>query len=122
MVVRLTISSLHIGQASLELAEVATLGADESPWSKDTLEAKSWLSDEGGVETPDSRERLLGEGETRWALDLWSWGDRAAGDNDFPLPRILPPPRVLLDMILSHGGTHEDGIGWWYQQQKRLEG
>jgi hypothetical protein len=37
----LTISSLHIGHASLELAEVAALPADESPWSRDILEARS---------------------------------------------------------------------------------
>jgi hypothetical protein len=61
---------LHIGQASLELAEVATLAAEESPWSRDILEARSWLSDEGGVETPESRERMLGEGERRCEFDL----------------------------------------------------
>lgn len=66
----LTISSLQIGHASLELAEVAALPAEESPWSRDILEARSWLSDEGGVERPESSERLLGEGERRWALDL----------------------------------------------------
>ncbi len=54
-----------MGQASLELADVAVLAADESPCSIDILEARSWLSDEGGVETPESRERLLGDGESR---------------------------------------------------------
>jgi hypothetical protein len=69
---RLTISSLHIGQASLELAEVVVLEDDGSPWSRDTLEARSWLSEEGGVEIPESRERLLGEGERRRAFDFRS--------------------------------------------------
>lgn len=72
---QLTISSLQIGQASLELAEVATLAADGSPLSRDILDARSWLSDEGGVDTPESSERLLGEGERRWALYLRCWGD-----------------------------------------------
>jgi hypothetical protein len=67
---RLTISSLHIGQASLELAAVATLAADESPLSSDILDARSWLSDERGVERPESSERLLGEDERRWMLDF----------------------------------------------------
>ncbi len=59
-----------MGQASLELAEVAALGADVSPFSIDILEARSRLSDEGCVERPESRERLLGEGDSRWELDL----------------------------------------------------
>ena len=70
VIIVLTISSLHIGQASLELAEVAVLAADGSPCSRDVLAIRSWLSDEGGVKRPESRERLLGEGERRWALDL----------------------------------------------------
>lgn len=61
----LTISSLHIGQASLELAAAAALTVDESPLSRDILEIRSWLSEEGGVEPPESRERLLGEGDRR---------------------------------------------------------
>lgn len=39
-----------------------------------------------------------------------------AGDNELPLPSTLPPPRVLLDMILTHRGTHEDGAGGWYSK------
>ena len=72
---QLTISSLHIGQTSLELAGVAALTADKSPWSRDVLEGSSCLSDEGGVETPESIERLLGEGDRRRGLDLLPWGD-----------------------------------------------
>lgn len=71
---QLTISSLHIGQTSLELAGVAALTADKSAWSRDTLEGGSCLSGEGGVETPESIERLLGEGERTRGLDLWPWG------------------------------------------------
>lgn len=68
---RLTISSLHIGQTGFPNAEVAGVAAGKSPWSRDILEARSWLPDVGGVETPESSERLLGEGERRRALDLW---------------------------------------------------
>jgi hypothetical protein len=72
---RLTISSLHIGQASLELAGFATLAADKSPLSSDILDVRSWLSKEGGVERPESRERLLGEEVRRWTLDFPCCGD-----------------------------------------------
>lgn len=68
---RLTISSLQMGQNSLVLAAV-TAGAP--PFSKDTLELKSWLSSGSGdvargeAESLDSNEMVLSEGEIRLEL------------------------------------------------------
>ena len=44
----LTISSLHIGQASLvEADKVATAALSPSLWSREILELRSWASVEG---------------------------------------------------------------------------
>lgn len=63
-----TISSLQIGQTSLELAAVT----DGPPFSKDTLELKSWVVSGSGdvakgeaVESLELRERVLSDGEIK---------------------------------------------------------
>ena len=63
-----TISSLQIGQTSLELAAVT----DGPPFSKDTIEFRSWLVSGSGdvakrelVESLELREMVLSDGEIK---------------------------------------------------------
>jgi hypothetical protein len=64
-----TISSLQIGQIILALAAAAAEAREVSPWSTEIREVRSWLSKDGGVETPEPNERVLAEGERHrfWA-------------------------------------------------------
>jgi hypothetical protein len=81
-----------------------------SPWSTEIREARSWLSEDGGVETPEPSERVLAEGERYRFCACGFWAGGTAGDKDFPLPSTLPPPRVLLDMFLWQKRCHEVGF------------
>ena len=82
--------------------------AERLPLSRDTLEAMSWASEEGGVDEPwvESRERVDAEGERTCAGrgDL-ARGSEAVGTSPLPLPSTLPPPSVRLDMT-SRSGFH----------------
>lgn len=80
-----------------------------SPWSTEIREARSWLSEDGGVETPEPSERVLAEGERYGFCACGFWAGGTAGDKDLPLPSTLPPPRVLLDMFLWQKRCHEVG-------------
>ena len=71
---------------------------------------RSWLSEDGGVETPEPSERVLAEGERYRFCVCGFWTGGIAGDKDLPLPRTLPPPRVLLDMFLWQKRCHEVSI------------
>jgi hypothetical protein len=51
----------------------------------------------GETEVCELREMELSEGDRRFAFGLCGGG--TAGDSDLPLPRTLPPPRALLDII-----------------------
>lgn len=87
-----TISSLHIGHASLvDAARAAAEPTSPSPWSRETLELRSWASVEGWEE--ESTDRELGVGESRL-----EFRGGYAGERDLPLPSTLPPPSFLADM------------------------
>lgn len=89
-----TISSLHIGHASLvDAARAAAEPTSPSPWSRETLELRSWASVEGWEE--ESTDRELGVGESRL-----EFRGGYAGERDLPLPSTLPPPSFLADMSL----------------------
>ena len=94
----LTISSLHIGHASLELAaaEVATLMC--SLFSSDILDLMSCCSCEVyEVEAEESSEMELADGDSK--LEFRLGRGELAGDKERPLPKTLPPPSFLPDMI-----------------------
>ena len=87
-----TISSLHIGQASLvEAARVAAAALSPSLWSKEILELKSWASVEGCEEELTDKELAVGESRLEFLGGY-------AGERDLPLPSTLPPPSFRADM------------------------
>ena len=98
----LTISSLHIGQTSRELA-VAAAAAEFvfSLCSRDTRDLRSWIS--GGevcaVEPEEVSDAVLADGDNR--LEVLGGCGAIAGDKERPLPMILPPPIFLTDIILD---------------------
>ena len=99
-----TISSLHIGHTSLELAEaVAAL-------SKDTLEIMSCVSavEAGLFEACEFNETELSEGDSRLTFRLCCGGgkEETAGDTFRPLPKTLPPPRDLPEVMIARD--------WWF--------
>lgn len=61
----LTISSLQMGQASLGPAPVAA-ALPSSLWSKETLELRSWASEDGcDVDAVELTDMVLAEGESK---------------------------------------------------------
>ena len=87
-----TISSLHIGQASLvDAARAAAIPLSPSLWSKEILELRSCASVEGWEEELTDKE--LADGESRLEF-LGGY----AGESDLPLPSTLPPPSFRADM------------------------
>jgi len=88
-----TISSLHIGHASLELAAVA-IALPPSFWSSEILELISCASVEGGVEEDELTETVLADGESKLEF-LGGY----AGDKERPLPNTLPPPSFRADIV-----------------------
>jgi len=87
---------LHIGQTSFEFTAEASAALVESPISKDILELISWFSEDTcEFETSEFNDTELSEGESRLGLRFGA----TAGDNDLPLPRTLPPPSFLEDII-----------------------
>ena len=96
-----TISSLHIGQTSLEFAAEVSAALVESLISKDILELISWFSEDTcEVEISEFNDTELSDGESRveWCLRV------TAGDNDLPLPRSRPPPSFLEDISSCKSG------------------
>lgn len=92
-----TISSLHMGQTSLEFAAEASVALVESPSSRDILELISWFSEDiCEFETSEFNDTELADGESRLELRFGV----TAGDNDLPLPKTLPPPSFLEDIVL----------------------
>ena len=102
-----TISSLHIGHTSLELAEAA---AALSALSKDTLEIMSCVSvvEAGLFEACEFNETELSEGDSRLTFRLCCGRGKGetAGDTFRPLPKTLPPPRDLPEVMTARG--------WWF--------
>ena len=94
-----------MGQTMRAVAAAAAWEATESPLSKEIREAISWLSDEGGVDVCELRERVLAEGDR---CVLAGRGDGAAGESVLLLPSTLPPPRVLFD-IFETTDSHDMG-------------
>ena len=99
-----TISSLHIGHTSLELVEAA------AALSKDTLEIMSCVSavEAGLFEACEFNETELSEGDSRLTFRLCCGGgkEETAGDTFRPLPKTLPPPRDLPEVMTARG--------WWF--------
>lgn len=90
-----TISSLHIGQASLaDAASAAAAALSPSLWSRDILELRSWASVEGWEEELTDTELAVGESRLEFLGGY-------AGETDFPLPSTLPPPSFRADMSPS---------------------
>ena len=88
----LTISSLHIGQASLvEAARAAAAALSPSLWSREILELRSWASVEGWEEELTDTELAVGESRLEFLGGY-------AGERDPPLPSTLPPPSFRADM------------------------
>jgi hypothetical protein len=81
-------------------AATAAEASEVSPWSTEMREARSWLSEDGGVETLEPNERVLAEGERYRFCACGFCAGGTAGERLLPLPRTLPPPRVLFDMFL----------------------
>jgi hypothetical protein len=73
-------------------------------------EARSWLSDDGGVDPLEPNERVLAEGERYRFCATGFCAGGTAGERLLPLPRTLPPPRVLFDMFLWQKRCHEGGV------------
>lgn len=88
----LTISSLHIGQASLvEAAKAAAAALSPSLWSREILELRSWASVEGCEEELTDTELAVGESRLDFLAGY-------TGERDLPLPSTLPPPSFRADM------------------------
>ena len=88
----LTISSLHIGQASLvEAARAAAAALSPSLWSREILELRSWASVEGWEEELTDTELAVGESRLEFLGGY-------VGERDLPLPSTLPPPSFRADM------------------------
>lgn len=62
----------------------------------------SCVSEDGGVDVPlaEVNDRVLADGDRTWAGRGVGDLGGTVGVIDLPLPRTLPPPRVLLDMTL----------------------
>ena len=102
------ISSLHIGQASLELAAAATAGLSTSLCSNEILELRSCASVEGWeVEAEELTERVLSEGESRLESRA---GYVGAGARFRPLPSTRPPPSFRADIFHRQVKPYK---GWW---------
>ena len=98
-----TISSLHIGQASLVLAATAAALSD-SLCSSEILELISWASVEScDVEAEELTERVLSDGESK--LEFLA-GYVGAGARLRPLPRTRPPPSFREDMFYKELEAH----------------
>ena len=89
-----------MGQNSLD-EEADTEVVLPSFCSNDTLEVKSRAStDSCDVEGEDLTETELADGDNKLVFLV---GKRfAVGTKDLPLPRILPPPRLLFDIFSDH--------------------
>lgn len=94
---KLTISSLQIGQDNLD--EAAGNAATFSSFcSNETLEIRSGAStDSCDVEADESTDTELAAGDNK-PVFLGGKG-LSVGNKDLPLPRILPPPRLLFDIF-----------------------
>ena len=90
--VNATISSLHIGQASLVEAASAAAGLlSPSLCSSETLELRSWASVEGWEEELTDTELAAGESRLEFLGGY-------TGERGLPLPSTLPPPSFRADM------------------------
>lgn len=99
---KLTISSLQMGQNSLD-GEADTEVVLPSFCSNDTLEVKSRAStDSCDVEWEELIESELTDGDNK--LVFLAGKGFAVGNKDLPLPRILPPPRLLFDIFSDSEG------------------
>lgn len=99
-----TISSLQIGQTIRELAAAAAWAEAWSP--RATREVRSSLSvDRGVLEAWELSDTELSDGESR-SVGRDSGFFATGGARFFPLPRTLPPPRLLLAAIISIGTTY----------------
>lgn len=93
----LTISSLQIGQKSLD-AEADTAAILPSLCSNETFEVRSRAStDSCDVEGEELTESELTDGDNK--LVLLAGKGFVVGNKDLPLPRILPPPRLRFDIF-----------------------
>lgn len=102
--VKLTISSLHIGHTSL----LEALAAAFSPWPNSTLLPISSLVSAvlaGLLDVCELRETELSEGDSRLVLRrCWVGGlGETAGDRCLPLPSTRPPPRDLPEVMIAAG-------------------
>lgn len=108
-VMKLTISSLQIGQDNLD--EAAGNAATFSSFCpNETLELRSGAStDNWDVEADESTEIELADGDNKLVF-LGATG-LSVGNKDLPLPRILPPPRLLFDIVwIAQGYTTTGGV------------
>lgn len=108
---------MHIGQTIRAVAAAAAVAAEDSPLSKDILEAISCGSNEGGVDDWELSERVLAEGD-KWELAVW--GEGTAGDRFLPFPKTLPPPSVRFDIFGLASGLRSvqhsiDVMDRWYR-------
>ena len=88
-----------MGHMSLELAEAAATEGPCSPIA--TRDVRSSASDDMGVvEVCELKDTELSDGESRLAFRECCGLAAVAGDNDLPLPKILPPPSDLRAAIL----------------------
>lgn len=94
---KLTISSLQIGQDSLD-AEEDTAAVSASFCANETFEVRSRAStDSCDVEGEELTESGLTDGDNK--VGFLDGKELPGGNNDLPLPRILPPPRLLFDIL-----------------------
>lgn len=55
----------------------------------------------GVFEVEELSDKELSDGESKLVLRA-CWGDgETAGESDLPLPNILPPPRVLPEVMVA---------------------
>ena len=101
----LTISSLQIGQNSLD-AKADAAAVPPLSCSTETLEVRSRAStDSCDVEGEELTESELTEGDNK--LGFLVGKGFTVGSKDLPLPRILPPPRLLFDIFQAPRSRHE---------------
>lgn len=89
-----TISSLHIGQTSRELAAAAAWAEPCS--SRATRDVRSSFSvDMGVLEVCELNDTELSEGDSRPICLGWGGCGGGGAARPFPLPSTRPPPRLL---------------------------
>lgn len=93
--VEITISSLHIGQISVDLVEAAAAPLLSSLWSKDTLALRSCGSVDAEID--ELTEMELVEGDCK--LVVRGGRAAAAGERFLPLPNTLPPSSVRAAIV-----------------------